>query len=354
MKKPVAVDLFAGCGGLTLGLRQAGFRVIGAVEIDPGAAEAYRANHPRTRLRPVDIRKLSASAWRRELGLRKGELDLLAGCPPCQGFSVLRTRNGRKQNRDKRNDLVREMLRFARAFKPKAIMMENVPGLGQREAFLNLCNGLAELGYRVHWDIKNAAEYGVPQRRKRLILVAGLGFEIPFASASDSLVNVRDAIGFLPRPGKSGDELHDLPGKKRSIKIRQLIRDIPKNGGGRNDLPQSRQLPCHIRLKGFNDVYGRMAWGSPAPTITSGCFNPSKGRFLHPRQNRAITMREAALLQSFPRDYRFPVKRGKQAIALMIGNALPPEFIRRHALEIHRSLMHRIDGGGRPNSTGQR
>jgi len=143
--------------------------------------------------------------------------------------------------------------------------------------------------------------------------------------------------GDLRRPGKSRDALQNLR-EYRSEKVLKLIREIPKDGGSRSDLPKSRQLPCHKRSNGFKDIYGRMAWDAPSPTITGGCFNPSKGRFLHPRDNRAITLREAAILQSFPRRYRFPVEASKESVALMIGNALPPTFIRRHANQISKSL----------------
>jgi len=338
-KNRYAIDLFAGCGGLTLGLKQAGFKVLAAVEIDLKAAATYSINHQDVLLKEMDIRQLSAAKLRRELKLRRGRLDLLAGCPPCQGFSTLRTNNGASTNRDRRNNLVREMLRFVREFRPKAIMMENVPNLTQQKPFKDLCYGLRKLGYRVNFDIKDAANFGVPQRRRRLILLAGKGFDVSFAKESNKKNTVRKAIGSLSKPGKSKDALHNLPEQKRSRKVMQLIRDIPKNGGSRTDLPMSRQLECHRRSNGFKDIYGRMAWNDVSPTITSGCFNPSKGRFLHPAQNRPITMREAALLQSFPRDYIFEPKIGKTAIALMIGNALPPEFIRRHALAIRGALQ---------------
>lgn len=117
-----------------------------------------------------------------------------------------------------------------------------------------------------------------------------------------------------------------------------MIRDIPKDGGSRTDLPRDRQLDCHKDCDGFRDIYGRMAWDKVAPTITGGCFNPSKGRFLHPEQNRAITLREAALLQTFPRRYHFDLSSGKEAAALMIGNALPPEFIRRQANQVRKAI----------------
>ncbi|MDE3118280.1 MAG: DNA cytosine methyltransferase [Nitrospirota bacterium] len=337
MTKPIAIDLFSGCGGLTLGLKQAGFKVLGAIEIDLLAVESFKANHKHVVVWQEDVRKVSAAEVGRKLKLGRDELDLLAGCPPCQGFSTLRTRNGAKKNRDRRNNLVREMLRFVRVLRPKAVMMENVPGLASRKSFRDFRKGLQKFGYKVNWDVKDAAHYGVPQRRKRLILLAGLGFHIDFAVESDQLCTVRNAISRLAKAGHSGDTLHDMP-EKRSEKVSRLIRDIPKNGGGRLDLPKERQLSCHKAFDGFKDIYGRIAWQDVAPTITSGCFNPSKGRFLHPEENRAITMREAALLQSFPEKYRFARAAGKQAIASMIGNALPPEFIRRHALEIRKQL----------------
>lgn len=331
-----AIDLFSGCGGLTLGLKQAGFRVLAAVENEASAIKTYKANHRGVLLKQVDIRELCPADLRQELGLRPGELDLLAGCPPCQGFSTLRTRNGGHKKRDARNALIHEMLRFTREFRPKAVMMENVPRLMQHQSFKDLFKGLRELGYEANAEIKDAARYGVPQRRRRLILLAGLGCKIEFAKETRCSRTVRGAIGRLTRPGRSRDALHNIPERKRVPRIVKLIRDIPKDGGSRGDLPTNRQLACHKETDGFYDIYGRMAWSKVAPTITSGCFNPSKGRFLHPEQNRAITMREAALLQGFPSDYVFPLSPGKEAIALMIGNALPPEFIRRHALEIRK------------------
>jgi DNA (cytosine-5)-methyltransferase 1 len=338
--KPTAVDLFSGCGGLTLGLKQAGFDVLGAIELDSQAVKTYASNHRRVSLEHEDIRNICPEDFMEKIGVRPGELDLLAGCPPCQGFSSLRTRNGSAKNRDRRNDLVKQMLRFADALQPKALMLENVPGLTAYSPFKRLCNDLAERGYHVEYDVKDAADFGVPQRRRRLILLAGLGVAIPFARPVAKKSTVRDAIGHLQSPERSKDELHRL-GERRSPRIQRLIRDIPKDGGSRTDLPKRRQLECHKKSDGFKDIYGRMSWDRVAPTITSGCFNPSKGRFLHPVSDRTITMREAALLQGFPPNYKFELSAGKQAIALMIGNALPPEFIRRHAVEIIKALGYR-------------
>jgi DNA (cytosine-5)-methyltransferase 1 len=150
---------------------------------------------------------------------------------------------------------------------------------------------------------------------------------------TSEMATVRDAISFLPVAGQSGDRLHDTS-EKRSEKIKRLISMIPKDGGSRTDLGEEYQLECHKRTTGFRDVYGRMAWDKPSPTITGGCNSPSKGRFLHPEEDRGITLREAALLQTFPKDYQFSLASGKQGVAVMIGNALPPKFIEFHAKKL--------------------
>jgi len=336
--KPRAIDLFCGCGGLTLGLKQAGFDVIGAVEIDTLAVETYKANHPEVEVFEEDIRELSTLRVKRKLGIKKGELDLLAGCPPCQGFSTMRTLNGGKRIRDDRNKLILDFQRFVEELLPKAVMMENVPGLQKNHRFKTLYRKLKELGYEVNHDVLNAADYGVPQRRRRLILIAAKSGRIDFAKKSKELKTVRDAISNLPSAGSSGDPLHDY-NEQRSEKIRRLIKRIPKDGGSREDIGKKSQLICHKKCNGFKDIYGRMAWDNVAPTITSGCTNPSKGRFLHPDENRAMTLREAALLQSFPKRYKFFLHRGKESVSLMIGNALPPLFIKKNAKEIIKYLI---------------
>ncbi len=178
------------------------------------------------------------------------------------------------------------------------------------------------------------------QTRRHVLSIgigAGMGLAVPFAEKSGRRKTVEEAIGGLPEAGQSGDPVHDMP-ENRTPKVLEIIRLIPKDGGSRRDLPEEFQLECHKRCNGFKDVYGRMAWNDVAPTIAGGCFNPSKGRFLHPEEDRAITMREAALLQGFPRRYKFPVTDNKSAVALMIGNALPPPFIAAHARSIKRAL----------------
>lgn len=172
-----------------------------------------------------------------------------------------------------------------------------------------------------------------------MVLVAGRRRSIPLAPDEPRSKTVRDAIAGLPHAGRSGDSLHDFP-ETRQAKVLTIITSVPKDGGSRADLGEETQLECHRRCDGFHDIYGRMAWDDVAPTITSGCINPSKGRFLHPEYDRAITLREAALLQGFPPEFKFSLRRGKYPAAEMIGNALPPEFVRRHALEIRRHVTH--------------
>lgn len=335
--RPTAIDLFCGAGGLTEGLKQAGFRVIGAVELDPVAVATYRRNHRAPRVWPQDIRRLTVKEVMVELGLAPGQLDLLAGCPPCQGFSTLRTLNRGSSVEDSRNDLVFQFLRFVRVLKPKAVMLENVPGLASDARMEAFCARLAKYGYAFAREIVNAADYGVPQRRRRLLLLANRVTAVSIPVPLEESVSVRDAIGSMPKPGRSADALHDLP-EMRAPHVLDLIRRIPKNGGSRTALPEADQLDCHKTTAGFYDVYGRMAWNAVAPTITSGCTNPSKGRFLHPTQNRAITLREAALLQTFPRKYFFSLDRGKEHAAAMIGNALPPRMIKVFAATVRRDL----------------
>lgn len=338
---PSAIDLFAGAGGMTQGLKDAGFRVIGAIEIDSLACSTYRQNHPDVHLWEMDIRRLTARRVTGKLRIKKGELGLLAGCPPCQGFSSINTLNGKWEVDDPRNDLVLEYGRLVRELRPRAVLMENVPGLLHDPRLDELCTRLEELGYpvRAGLDVLNAADYGVPQRRRRLVMLALDGQSVQFAPPVEVALTVRSALEGLPAVGDSDDPLHDVP-ERRSRAVMKRIKAIPLDGGSRTDLPRKEQLLCHRKVDGFKDIYGRMAWDKPAPTITGGCVNPSKGRFLHPDEHRAVTLREAALLQGFRPDYYFSLDRGKFAAAEMIGNALPPPFVEAHARQIARALTN--------------
>ncbi|RDB55232.1 DNA (cytosine-5-)-methyltransferase [Paraeggerthella hongkongensis] len=333
MAKHTAVDLFSGAGGLSQGLRQAGFKVIGALEVDKDAAEVFSINHPKTKVIEKDISSVSVEEAARLWGLEKGELDLLAGCPPCQGFSTIGTRNREAAQDDPRNELIFEMLRFARELLPKAIMIENVPALAKDERLRRFCSSLKDLGYDCDVRVLNVQQYKVPQRRRRMILLASRVGKVTVRDVdltAGSPRTVRMAFGNLNPDFVRRDSLSRLHGR-HSQHVMDIIRAVPHDGGGRHDLPDSLVLDCHRKTSGFRDVYGRMSWDSPSPTITCGCANPSKGRFLHPEEDRAITLREAAVLQTFPLGYCFPVEKGRQRLSTMIGNALPPTFIEFHA-----------------------
>lgn len=320
-----------------MGLRSAGFRVVAGVEIDEIAVKTYRTNHRGVRVWASDARAIDPLRVLEKAGIAPGELDLLGACPPCQGFSSTRTLNGSRSVVDDRNDLVELFSLWVEALKPRAVLFENVPGLRADHRYLRLLGQLERLGYGVASDVLNAVDYGVPQRRRRLVVMGMQGAQVSFAPPSPAVRTVRDAIGGLPEAGASGDPMHDLP-ERRSDRVKRIIENVPKDGGNRSALPSDLVLACHSNTDGFKDVYGRMAWDRPAPTITGGCFNPSKGRFLHPSEDRAITLREAALLQGFPIGYAFCLDRGKQVAASMIGNALPPPFVEAQASALRAAL----------------
>lgn len=342
LKSLRAIDLFSGAGGLSEGLISAGFAVIGSVEIDKASAATYKMNHPNTFVFQKDIRFITGKEILSRLSLAPYELDLLTGCPPCQGFSTLKTRNKGFSIFDTRNDLAFQFLRLVRSIKPKAVILENVPGFSFDSRFLKITLDLKRSGYNFEYFILNAIHFGIPQRRKRLVLLAvRKPWSIPFGWAhpkTEKMVSVRETIGQLPEAGNSGDPLHDHL-EKRSSNVMSRIRAVPKDGGNRTELPKKLKLECHKKSNGYSDVYGRMAWDKPAPTITSGCTNPSKGRFIHPEADRAITLREAALLQTFPMNYKFDMGYGKESVAKQIGNAFPPQLIEPIASSLAEGLL---------------
>lgn len=339
--KPTAVDLFCGAGGLTLGLKRAGFNVVAGVESNSETAKTYEANHLGTKSLVKDVKEVKGKEIFELAGTRS--IDLLAGCPPCQGFSQLTEKYKRY---DSRNGLVLEMARIVEEMKPKMVMMENVPCIVTKgKSILNEFVGrLKKLGYFVKMDVLQMADYGVPQSRKRFVLLGGLGFEIPLPEPTHgakengknklkSWVTIREVIGNMPKPvtlsyaiKNGGPEkfhwhvIRDL--KPISIERLKAI----KAGENRTVLPERLRPKCHRRRdKGFRNVYGRMRWDKVSPTITSGCTTPCMGRFGHPKETRTISIRESALIQTFPRNYRFKTKYMDVSCDL-VGNALPYKF----------------------------
>lgn len=339
--KLLSIDLFSGCGGLTEGMHQAKFKTKFAFEIDEIASRTFKLNHKRTKVITKDIRTVSLDEIKSEL---KGEtIHLLAGCPPCQGFSSIRRLNRETPVEDDRNNLINEYVRFIEELKPYTFMMENVPALIHYDLFLKAVERLKEIGY--HWidyKVVNVKDYGVPQSRKRLVMVGSRLGEIKVAPPVNEKKTVREMIGNLPLPSESDDPVHKMfPTHTPEVQTR--IELTPANGGSRKDLPAQYKLKCHEKENvGFNDVYGRLRWDDYSTTMTGGCLNPSKGRFLHPEQHRNISAREAALLQSFPADYKFPVDAPRTNIALMIGNALPPRFSYHQSMNLKNHILQHI------------
>lgn len=335
---PVAVDLFSGAGGLTLGLKRAGFRVAAAVEIEGHAFATYKTNHPEVRAIKQDVRTVKGRHLR---ALAGGEVDLLAGCPPCQGFSSLTNTSSK---RDPRNDLVLEMARLVKEIRPRAVMMENVPGLADRgkRLFNRFLKTLEALNYRYTWDVLQVADYGVPQNRRRLVLFAGRGFALALPNPTHHRIGegglhrwktLRDVISnmgpttFLEKSPKASGPLplswhvvrHLSP-----MNIARLRKTRP--GTSRAKLPKSLRPDCHKAADtGYSNVYGRMSWDQLPATITAGCTTLSKGRFGHPSELRTISLREAARIQTFPDDYVFDTPYMEYACG-MVGNALPCDF----------------------------
>lgn len=320
-----AIDLFAGAGGASQGLIDAGFTVLAAIENDTAAAKTYAANHPLVKLYVADIRSIRADKVLEDIDLKRGNLTILKACPPCQTFSTL----GKTDPDDERNDLVGELWRFISKLQPKTFVLENVPGLRHDKRLSALIRSARAIGYGVRDYIVDASSFGVPQRRRRLIVLGVRGLsrlELP-----DSLLDALPSC-FDRSDKTAGDALAPAAGLDSSDPIhrfRQLqsatlnrIRHIPV-GGNRFDLPRRYQLKCHIKLKSreCGASYGRVRVDRVAPTMTSRCTTPACGSFIHPTEHRGITLREAALIQTFPPSYKF--EGGYGQIERQIGNAVP-------------------------------
>lgn len=323
-------DLFCGAGGLSLGLSKAGLDPVFAADWDSHSCSTYRQNLG-SHVHCLDMEKFTVAELTQTISDSCGKLDVVAGGPPCQGFSV----QGRGAPEDSRNDLFLKFGEVAVALRPRAILIENVPTvLGKRGApYLGRVESeLRRSGYNVYKSVLQAADYGVAQFRRRAFIVAirldcDKGFAFPIPKKRDgNYVTVREAIGSLPPPPDDFRE-HPEYANHRLVAISdinlQRLRHVPE-GGGRLDVPVELQLPCHRKSNGHRhlDVFGRLWWDRPSGTITAMFDNFTRGRFAHPAEHRNITGREGARLQSFPDTFRFIGP--KKDVARQIGNAVPP------------------------------
>ncbi|MGO8902036.1 MAG: DNA cytosine methyltransferase [Isosphaeraceae bacterium] len=352
-----AADIFSGAGGLTTGLKTGGFRVLAGVEIEGHAVATFKINHPEIHTFKQDVTTVTGGDL---LDVApEGRIDLLAGCPPCQGFTSLTSKYRRT---DSRNRLVIEMVRLVEEVQPLAVMMENVPGLAQKgkPLFDEFLSRIEAQGYVPEWDVLQVADYGVPQSRRRLVLLAGRGFHIKLPPATYS----RTGEGGLPKWKTVGSMLRGMPKPVTLAEANEqggaqsMNWHVVRSLSGRNqsrlrharpgkpwrNIPKRLRPVCHQdKGVGFSNVYGRMSWDEVSPTITAGCTTLSKGRFGHPDEDRTISAYEAALLQTFPADYVFSCPY-MEYVCSMIGNALPCDFAAALASQCAEAIRQHEQG----------
>ena len=337
------IDSFCGAGGLGLGLKRAGLKILLSFDIDNVCINTIKANdrYFDHTAETADIADMLNGNILRRCNLNRGELFLLAGGPPCQGFSVQR----RGDDVDIRNDLVIKYGQLIDELYPYYFVMENVSGLGGKRGktiLEQLVNNVEEIGYNVHVKLLNAQDYGVPQRRKRYIIVGerkDMHSDYVYPEPIETRKTVRDTIGNLPIPPMDGSDYPNIPWHRRDKLSKLNLERINaiKEGQGRDDLPKELLAPCHTvssSIIGHRNVYGRMTWDDVAPTITARFDSFTRGQFGHPDQPRSISLREGALLQTFPVDFVFT--GNKVDVARQIGNAVPPIL----AEQIGRSIIN--------------
>ena len=346
--KFTCIDSFCGAGGLGLGLKQAGYNILLSFDIDQICIDTINANkkyfgHP---AESADISDMLNGELLKKCNLERGELFLLAGGPPCQGFSIQR----RGSDIDKRNELVLKYGKLIEELYPMYFVMENVTGIaGKRGKTIlqQLIEDVEKIGYTVHIKLLDAQDYGVPQRRKRYFIVGerkDLGEHYEYPHPLDYRRTVRDVIGDLPSPPDDGTDYPDISLHRRDRLSPLNLKRMKslKEGQGRDDLPMELRADCHkidSSVIGFRNVYGRMIWDDVAPTITARFDSFTRGQFGHPVQNRSISLREGALLQCFPMDFVFT--GNKVDIARQIGNAVPPllaKQIGKSIIECYRKV----------------
>ena len=321
-------DFFSGCGGTSAGLRAAGMDIVLGLDFEADASETYKRNFPEASFIERNIVDVSPDEVAKLVGRRDQPL-LVSACAPCQPYSSF----VKQSAGDDRRTLLLRLLPIIERLGPEFVFIENVPGLKGQQApggtFARFCRALTSLGYHVDHDVVDCQGYGVPQRRRRLVILAsGLGdIRVPGATHGhdkdlEPISTVWQWIGDLPAIGP-GEQHPDVPNHLASaiteINLRRLRATPP--GGGRADWPQELRLACHTNDSDFSDVYGRMHAHGPAPVLTTKCTSISNGRFGHPYADRPISVREAACLQTFPRDFVF--EGGIRSATRQIGNAVP-------------------------------
>ena len=322
------IDFFCGAGGLTRGLLDAGIEVLAGVDNDDRLKSTYEKNNAPSGFVDEDIATLDIKKLRRRFGIRKSDLVLYAACTPCQPFSSLNQRRGA----DERKDLLRSFGRIVAEAPPDLLLVENVPGLGNaygRDLYHEFLRVLRDCGFLYDARKLDAQDYGVPQVRKRFLLVGSRRGRISLPKGADgSPRTVRDAIGRLAAPGSDDAPPNHVFREPKPHHL-AIIRAVPHDGGSRRDVPDtSLLLKCHQRNPNVHkDVFGRMAWDAPAPTMTCRCTDVYCGRFTHPEQDRGLTLREAAALQTFRDDYEFDGTFFH--VAAQIGNAVPVRLAQR-------------------------
>lgn len=341
------IDSFCGAGGLCLGLIKAGFDILYSFDIEAKAIATIKANpkyFKNHKAETRDIYDIEPSELLNSLNLKPGELDLLAGGPPCQGFSVQRIGG----DLDERNHLVEEYINKVIAIRPKMFILENVPGIEGKRGKDILSRALAkveESGYFIHEKILDAQDYGVPQRRRRVVIIGERKdhesplFEYP--EPQEYKITVREMIAHLPEPPEDGSEHPNFSLHRRDrLSAKNIARlQALKPGQGRNFLPFELLADCHkvsSNVIGHRNVYGRMPWDDVSPTITARFDSFTRGMFGHPEQNRSISLREGAMLQTFPVDFVFV--GNKVEVARQIGNAVPVAMAMAVGLQIIKCL----------------
>ncbi|MDY0096501.1 MAG: DNA cytosine methyltransferase [Candidatus Vecturithrix sp.] len=321
-----AVDLFCGAGGLTCGLEKSGIAVKLGRDIDPACEYPYTANNKADfLLKSVDDVKASELL----AAYNGSDLKLLAGCAPCQTFSSY---NQKADSSDKRWWLLLQFARLIKETEPELVTMENVPGLMDQDVFREFVEDLEEINYYIDYKVVNCAEYGLPQQRNRLVLLASQLGPIKLLSPKEferKAKTVKEAIGNLPAIEAGAIDPEDPLHQSSSLSETNYQRILVSTPGGTwRDWPEELVADCHKKKSGitYPSVYGRMSWNEPSPTITTQFFGFGNGRFGHPEQNRAISLREGAILQSFPKKYKFTAPGEpiyKKVLGRLIGNAVP-------------------------------